>query len=322
MTLKRRARAAIIVAVLLALTALLSLCTSTVVACPAVEARAGAATLATWNIRHLGHGKQKDFEALGRIVREASFDFLALQEVMTEQGLAGLRESVETATGACWETSLSHAVGSDARKEMYAFLWNPAVIEYVDGAVVYTDSADQFVREPYSARFRIRHSGLTFVAANVHVLHGDKQSERTPEIKALAEYWDWLQRDVYPADAERILLMGDFNLKPSHPAWALLRAVAEPLITEGETTLSSKDGEYANLYDNVWIPSDNDLSITDRGIFKFPATLGLTHEQSRKHVSDHAPVWLKLDPPLPLVTADEQPRAARAPARASWAPGP
>jgi endonuclease/exonuclease/phosphatase family metal-dependent hydrolase len=243
----------------------------------------------------LGHGKQKDFVALGEVVRKASFDFLALQEVMTEEGLEQLRTSVETATNARWEAMASHAIGSDSHKEMYAFLWNPAVVEYVDGAVVYLDFADRFAREPYSARFRIRDSGLIFVAANAHIVHGDTQSVRTAEIEALVEYWQWLRQDAYPQDAERILLMGDFNVKPSHPAWAPMRVVAKPLISEGATTLSTKEGVYANLYDNVWMPIDGDLPVAARGIFEFPAALGWTHEAARRRVSDHAPVWLKLD---------------------------
>jgi endonuclease/exonuclease/phosphatase family metal-dependent hydrolase len=242
----------------------------------------------------LGHGQQKDFAALGDVVREASFEFLALQEVMTEEGLEELRDAVATATGTDWEVSASHRIGRNSYKEMYAFLWNPAVVEYVDGAVVYLDSTDGFAREPYSARFRIRASGLTFVAANVHILHGERQRDRTPEIEALAKYWRWLE-ETYPEDAERILLMGDFNSKPSRPEWAALREMAEPLIVGGSTTLSSKDGVYANLYDNVWVPTHNNLRIKGCGIFKFPPVLGLTHEEARRHVSDHAPVWLELD---------------------------
>jgi endonuclease/exonuclease/phosphatase family metal-dependent hydrolase len=262
-----------------------------------VDQDARPATLATWNVMRLGHGKKKGFDALGAIVREGSFDFLALQEVMTDDGLERLRKSVERATGGRWKSMSSHAIGDEHYKEMYAFLWNDAVIEYVDGAAVYLDIPDHFAREPYSARFRIRASGLTFVAANVHIVHGKKPSDRTPEIEALAEYWDWLQRDAYPEDAERILLMGDFNLKPSHPAWAPLRAVARPLLDDGATTLSTKDGVYANLYDNIWVPIDDDLPIGACGIFKYPQVLGWTHEEARNRVSDHAPVWLRLDAP-------------------------
>jgi endonuclease/exonuclease/phosphatase family metal-dependent hydrolase len=250
----------------------------------------------------LGHGQQKDYSALGDIVRRGSFDFLALQEAMTDEGVETFRVSIEAATGERWVSMSSHAIGRASYKEMYAFLWNAEVLEYVDGAVVYLDATDRFAREPYSARFRVRGSELMFVAATVHILHGDTVSDRTPEIEALAEYWSWL-REVYPDDADRILLMGDFNLAPHRPEWAALRTVAEPLVVSGATTLSSTEGRFANLYDNVWVPIRRDPSIVASGILEFPAVLGLTHEEARRHVSDHAPVWLRLKPSTQLVPA-------------------
>jgi len=250
----------------------------------------------------LGHGQQKDYSALGDIVRKGSFDFIALQEAMTDEGVDAFRASIEAATGARWASMFSHAIGRASYKEMYAFLWNAEVIEYVDGAVVYLDVTDRFAREPYSARFRVRDSELTFIAATVHIVYGDSVSERTPEIEALAEYWSWL-REVYAEDADRIVLMGDFNLPPHRPEWAALRTVAEPLVVSGATTLSTIDGRFASLYDNVWVPIGRDLPIVASGIFQFPAVLGLTHEDARRHVSDHAPVWLRLKPATEFVPA-------------------
>src|SRR5690606_31142113 len=151
-----------------------------------------SATLASWHIGHLGHGELKRYDALGAIVQRASFDFIAVQEAMTAEGIEALEIAVEAATGVQWKTMYSHDVGRGSHKEKYAFLWNDAAIEYVDGAVVYLDITDRFAREPYSARFRVCESGLTFVAATVHIFYGDGVSDRTPEIEAMAEYWRWL----------------------------------------------------------------------------------------------------------------------------------
>ena len=71
-------------------------------------------------------------------------------------------------------------------------------------------------------------------------------------------------------------------MKPSHPAWAPLRVVAKPLISDGATTLSTKEGVYANLYDNVWMPIDGDLPVAARGIFEFPAALGWMHDAAQR----------------------------------------
>jgi len=257
------------------------------------------ATLASWNIRHLGHGEHKSYPLLGEAVRLGEFDFLAVQEAMTEDGIARLRAAIENATGTRWEAMYSHRLGRGPYKEKYAFLWNTEVIEYVDGAVVYLDVTDRFAREPYSARFRVRESGLTFVAATVHILHGRGSADRTPEVQALAEYWRWLE-EVYADDAARILLAGDFNLRPNHPAWAALRAHAEPVIVHGATTLSTVDGRFANLYDNIFISVDHRLPLIRAGIFDFPAALGVTHEDARRRVSDHAPVFVTLDDAAPI----------------------
>ncbi len=66
-------------------------------------------------------------------------------------------------------------------------------------------------------------------------------------------------------------------------------------------TLSSIDGRYANLYDNIWVSRDSTLPITGVGILRFPEILTeatgrtWTHEKARRHVSDHAPVHVLLD---------------------------
>lgn len=54
-----------------------------------------------------------------------------------------------------------------------------------------------------------------FAAATVHITYGQRIGDRTPEIRALAAYWDWLA-ESYPEDAGRRILMRDFNLRPGH----------------------------------------------------------------------------------------------------------
>ena len=43
------------------------------------------------------------------------------------------------------------------------------------------------------------------------------------------------------------------------------------------------------------------MPIAAAGIFKFPDELGITHEVARGTVSDHAPVWMNLDPDVTSV---------------------
>ncbi|WP_218563879.1 endonuclease/exonuclease/phosphatase family protein [Marinospirillum perlucidum] len=253
----------------------------------AADARQGLA-LASWNIKRLGHGSSTDFTALGSLA--AAFDFIAVQEVMTPEGLENLDAALEAATGEDWQYLASHRVGRSSYKEIYAFLWRSERVAYMDGAVVYLDPGDLFAREPYSARFRDLTRDQVFAAATVHIVYGDRVSDRTEEIDELTSYWRWLE-DIYPQTP--LLLMGDFNLEPDHPAWQpLLSLGVEPQFTSGATTLSSRNGRYANLYDNIWMRDPQALGVREAGILRFPELLGWDHERARREVSDHAPVYL------------------------------
>lgn len=244
--------------------------------------------IGAWNIQHLGHGQQKSYPILSHVA--STFDFLAIQEVMTAEGVQRLQQQLEKDTGEKWGLLYSGRLGRGSYREKYAFLWREAKVDYVDGAVVYVDKREAFIREPFAARFATADGTLRFVAATVHILYGGSVTARTPEILALRGYWDWLDA-LFPED-DHLILLGDFNLAPSHEAWGPLKEVARPLIVEGATTLSSIDGRFANLYDNIWVPKESTLNITASGILAFPAAIGWSHEKARRHVSDHAPVYM------------------------------
>jgi len=252
---------------------------------------AGEVIVGSWNVKRLGEGT-RDLVATARVASQ--FDLLALQEVMDAQALDQLRQQLDATTGFTWQTLASHAIGRGRYKEMYAFLYRTDRVQYVDGAVVYLDTGDRFAREPFAARFRDQADGGTFVVATVHVLYGKGVEDREPEIRELRAYWDWLT-ETFPDNPIR-LLVGDFNLEPAHGAWGALRAQASPLIDAGETTLSTREGRYANLYDNIWVPRDQGF-VTKQGIYPFPAHLGLSHRAARQLVSDHAPVWAVVNVP-------------------------
>ncbi|WP_019025382.1 MULTISPECIES: helix-hairpin-helix domain-containing protein [unclassified Thioalkalivibrio] len=251
--------------------------------------------LASWNIQNLGWANQKDYSALALIASQ--FDFIAVQEVMTAEGIYRLRDTLEQATDAEWGVLYSDALGRSTYREKYAFIWREDSAEYVGGALTYIDDSDRFAREPFSAVFRSRGTGQHFLAANVHITYGNRVADRVAEVEALRHYWDWLAQVMPEYERERILF-GDFNLQPHHDGWSAMRAVAEPLITEGATTLSTHDRRYANLYDHIWVPLDHTLPLGDAGILQFPVILSEVtgvywdHEKARSHVSDHAPVYV------------------------------
>ena len=257
-------------------------------------APAQAAVLCSWNIERLGHGNQKAYEALGHIGNHC--DFIAVQELMTEDGQQRFLRALHT-HDRNWASMASHALGRGSYTEMYAFYYRQGTVDYDDGAIVYLDRRDTYAREPYSARFRTA-KGTRFAVGTIHVIYGQSVRDRLPEITALADYFTWLA-EVYPNTPR--MLMGDFNLAPHHDAWQPLKVHAKPLITEGASTLSAIDGRYANLYDNIWLAHNSTLAISNSGIIKFPEMLRtqsgapVTHEWARRHVSDHAPVYITTD---------------------------
>lgn len=246
--------------------------------------------IASWNIQHLGWNNGKDFAALG--VVGSHFDFIAVQEVMNEEGIERFRRALEGATGAEWLKTCSHLVGRGSYREMYCFTWRTDRFVLEGGEAVFIDSRDVFAREPFSAVFQSA-SGFRFVATSIHAIYRNSVAQRQAEAQALRGYYDWLS-EAFP-DLP-ILLMGDFNLAPTNPAWTPLGAAMYPLIQEGATTISTIDGRFANLYDNIWVPAGAELPILDFGRLEFPhRVLGITHEEARAHVSDHIPVWVKID---------------------------
>lgn len=247
--------------------------------------------IATWNIQHLGAKEDKDYAGLAAVAGLS--DIIAIQEVMTADAIPRLERELERHTRQEWSSLESHAIGRGSYKERYAFLWRDSTVAYEDGAVVYLDRRDTFEREPFSAQFKERKTGALFVVATAHILYGRSEAHRAPEVKALAEYWGWLD-EVYTSTSNRFL-MGDFNMPPSDPSWAGLRRTAVPLITSGASTLSSRTGSFRNLYDNVFIDQGSDMDVKKAYVLNYPKLLGISHVEARKRVSDHAPVFVHVE---------------------------
>ena len=250
-------------------------------------------SVGSWNVKRLGHGN-KDYQSLALVA--GLFDLIALQEVMKPEAVVNLVGVLERTTGDDWDYISSHLIGRGSYKEAYSYVFRTKKVELDGGmgrAAVYLDKDDIFAREPFSVVFKDLSTGDRFVMASVHILWGKGVTDRLPEIQFLDDYWLWLE-SVY--EGMPIVLVGDFNLPPDHAGFDQLeRLNVAPLITTGATTLSSYNGRFANLYDNIWIRSESSkrLSIRRSGIFNFPAFLGISHDEARDVVSDHAPVFFQ-----------------------------
>lgn len=83
---------------------------------------AHAITIATWNTMNLGWGDKRDWHATAAV--GAPYDFIALQEVMSEMVVKRLIQSLEQQTGVDWSSLVSEtSVGRSKRyQKFYAFI--------------------------------------------------------------------------------------------------------------------------------------------------------------------------------------------------------
>lgn len=248
---------------------------------------ASAVELGTWNVKHLGDAA-RDWQRTADVI--APYDFVALQEVHGDRGVQRIEALLEQSTGIEWESLTSgRAVGRGQYKENYAFIWRAGSVRYDGGANTYIDSRDVFAREPFAARFSSA-DGYQWVAANVHVIWGSEDRSRSAqEVAALDSYLAFLEEEI--AEGRPVILMGDFNLEPSDPAWNGIRQSYRLALGRGATTLSPVDGRFASLYDNVIYRG---VRPSRAVVDAFPQRLNVSHKYARANISDHAPVRFTL----------------------------
>ena len=239
--------------------------------------------LASWNMMRLADNK--DNAVVVDILK--NFDLVAIQEIMDPDALVRIVTELQTATSEEWGILISHPIGRGTYKETYGYIWRKSVVNYTEESIIYIDDRDIFAREPIAAKFQTN-DGNDFVLANIHVLYGKSKADRIPEIKALVSYWEWLA-EVFPN--EQFFLAGDFNMSPDHNSFDDLKVYADAVIYDEKTSLSTKEGMRANLYDNIWYPRNIDAKM-GAGVYDFTAIYGLTNKYARSNVSDHLPVYL------------------------------
>src|SRR5690606_31119039 len=67
----------------------------------------------------------------------------------------------------------------------------------------------QFSRTPYAVGFMV--DGKTFILVSLHVKYGKGAKDRTPELKAIAEWMKNWATDVHSFD-QSLIVLGDFNI--------------------------------------------------------------------------------------------------------------
>lgn len=245
-------------------------------------------TICSWNVRNFGKTKTDEhFAIMSKILKNV--DVVAIQEVVSgyggTQAVARLAEELNT-TGTKWDYTVSLPTISSAYKtERYAFLWKTDKIKKVGESWLEQKFRLVIEREPFYSRFKVDNNEFTLV--NFHAITKSKQPET--EIK----YFKFLPVS-YPK--ENLIFCGDFNLPQSHTVFNPLKKMgyAAALINQ-KTSLKQKCnwGDcLASEYDNFFYRADK-FAFLEAGIIPFYEKF--EHFSDAKILSDHVPVYLKLE---------------------------
>lgn len=248
------------------------------------------AVVGSFNTLHLGWSG-KDYKKAAQVV--SLFDIVALQEVMSEEGLKELKEETELFSKSKWDYIISEkSAGSDKYAEYYAFLYKKDKVKFVKKYGFYREKSDSdFVREPFSAEFKIGKFDFTFVT--VHLTFGDKKTDRQKEALILSDVYDYFQK-LNGAEQD-VIICGDFNLPAHDGAFKSLLTHKDNIcygIAPTVKTTIGKNG-LSSSYDNMFYSYKYTKEFTgDSGAFDF--TEG-NYKEVRKSISDHLPVFMEFN---------------------------
>lgn len=235
----------------------------------------------TWNLLQLGRRKTKRVADIAALI-DRELDVVAVQEVMTEQGIQDLAAHLPG-----WRVALSErAVGRKTHKEYYAVLYRTQLVT-IGRTYLVDDAGDRFEREPYVACLQAQ--AFDFCLLTIHVVYGNAVGPRDAEITALGE----LAAALREREGERDwIVLGDFNREPDRKSWASLRQAGwhNPASQTFGTTLG-KD-KYSKPYDHMLIDPNETRELMEppRRMESVALLCDGDFERCRNEVSDHAPV--------------------------------
>ena len=282
--------------------------------------------IGTWNIRAFGDLTEKwksaeedspkrDLLSLLCIAEILSrFDVIAVQEA--KDNLKALRHLIH-ALGPDWGLSLTDVTeGAPGNAERMAFLFDTrrvqlsglaceiVVPEEQLGPIGPDALQRQFARTPYAVSFRSAQK--TFILITLHVLYGEDEEERLPEIRAIAEWLAHWARDINSWD-HNFIVLGDFNIDrrgdPLHDAFVSTGLDIPDDLQDAPRTIFSdpQKPELNKFYDQIaWFTGRNGLPTLSLrylrgGYFDFTdvalASRGLTKAELSWRISDHYPLW-------------------------------
>ena len=248
------------------------------------------AVVGSFNTLHLGWSG-KEYDKAAQVV--SMFDIVALQEVMSEDGLIKLKEETEEFSKEKWEYIISEkSAGSDKYREYYAFLYKKRKVKLIKKYGFYKEKSESdFAREPFCAEFKIGKFDFTFVT--VHLTFGDEKTDRQKEALLLGEVYDYFQN--LNGVEQDILICGDFNLPAYDGAFKPLLSHKDNIYYGIDPTVKTTIGKngLSSSYDNIFYSYKYTKEFTgDSGAFDF--TDG-NYKEVRKTISDHLPVFMEFN---------------------------
>ncbi|MDF1546377.1 MAG: endonuclease/exonuclease/phosphatase family protein [Bacteroidales bacterium] len=279
--------------------------------------------IATWNIRAFGDLTEKweagpndsptrDLHSLLCIIEIIkSFDIIAVQEV--KDNIKCLRSTMAM-LGNNWSFLMTDTTKGDAGNgERLAFIFNTKRVKLSGLACeivvpaeqlannISSDALDkQFARTPYAVSFKVKDK--TLILLTLHVLYGDSEADRIPELKAIADWmYDWAKK--LNKWEHSLITLGDFNIEraddPAYNAFVSKNLFIPEDIRALPRTIFKELKFYDQIgwYINSSSVSQISLSYVKGGIFDFRDSVlkarnyNLTQLSFR--ISDHFPLWVE-----------------------------
>jgi len=283
--------------------------------------------IATWNIRSFGgltrkwtatgnDSPKRDLRGLLAIIEILSrFDVIAVQEV--KGNLRALRDTLKV-LGDDWGFLMTDVnIGNAGNDERFLFLFDRRRVKPsgLAAELVIPDEdlehplvggmRKQFARTPYAVSF-LRNQ-VTVILTTLHVLYGDNEKQREPELKAIAKWMcDWAQRsNKYH---HNLLALGDFNIdrkgSPGYEAFTSSGLTIPNVLMNQPRTIFDDPGDSSddNFYDQIaWFTQGKkkliDLNLRNGGNFDFMPYVysdqNLTRSSTSFRLSDHYPLWVE-----------------------------
>ena len=233
--------------------------------------------VATWNIKQFTDRPDLDLPTIARIISEANFDVLAIQEVKKDGRAV---DRLLATLGPPWRSGgISPMTGNNER---FAIIYRGDRVQEI-GSASFIDLAEEtiFDRHPYTARFRANRFDFQLIV--VHLSYTDTGRRRL-ETQTLA---NCVMELVARQSEKDIIIVGDFNEQRARPNLSLMADAGWHTTISDATNLSSKE-----TYDNILIEPKHTTQWQGSSVVRFDELYFANDDRAASAaVSDHRPVY-------------------------------